>query len=152
MTASAGHFTRRTEDGASAGTAICWQAPRTARLQRQIDRLQQAVEHAQSRGVDIDADGVKSSIEILKMMSNLPFPIPTASWSDDTGSSLFYGNGSFYGDLEFSGKHVEYLLKGQSDGGDVEVYDEEEIEAGRIPPRLLVHLFSSLSRVGDDVR
>lgn len=136
---------------ASCSFAISYISPKAAEAARQIDRLKSAKNFAEESGEPFDAEGLVSSILLLQNLSSGPIPIPVAGWDLEGGPNLFFSEDGFYGDLEINGKTIEYLLKWNDQQGSVEIYDSEEIEDGRIPPRLLMHLFTSFARANADV-
>jgi hypothetical protein len=131
--------------------AVC-QAPKVSEINRQIGRLKEAKALADSDAEDGgDVESVVSSISFLENLAVGPIPVPIASWEHGAGSSLFFNQGGFYGDLEIIGRRIEYLLTWQDGDQLIEVYDTENMESGKIPPRLLVHLFEKFARVNAEV-
>ncbi|WP_324806610.1 hypothetical protein SH584_09490 [Sphingomonas sp. LY29] len=126
--------------------AVVRAAPKVAEINRQVERLRHAKEFAEASGLPCDFDGLVSSIQLLQHLVSGPVPVPVASWDADGGPSLFISEEGFYGDLEINGKVIEYLLKIEGGQGSREIYDSEEIEEGRIPPRLLTHLFAKFAK------
>jgi hypothetical protein len=133
--------------------AIHQMSPKAAEITRQIDRLRLAKEVASDLSLnEVSAQGIGDSISFLQNLCVGPIPIPVASWSPETGSSLFFDGDGFYGDLEISDGVVEYFIKSGETGEQVEIFDTEKIEEGRIPPRLLAILFSKFARTSNEVR
>ena len=135
----------------SGSFAVVQAAPKVAEVNRQVERLRQAKDFAETSGLEFDGDGLLSSIMLLQNMVTGPIPVPVASWDADSGSSLFISQDGFYGDLEVNGKTIEYLLRLEGQGAAEEIYDSEQIEEGRIPPRLLTHLFATFAKSNANV-
>src|SRR5690242_3897764 len=70
-------------------------SPRAVEANRQVERLKHAKDFAEAKGVDVDADGLVSSIMLLQNMATGPIPIPVASWDPEGGASLFISQGDF---------------------------------------------------------
>lgn len=121
-------------------------SPKAVEVTRQVERLKQAKDFATEIGLDYDPEGLVSSIQLLQNLATGPIPVPVASWDPESGASLFFSEGDFYGDLEINGTTIEYLLKWIDGQETQEIYDTEEIEDGRLPPKLLMHLFSSFAK------
>jgi hypothetical protein len=135
----------------SGSLAVTCVSQKAAEAARQVERLNFAKAFAEDKGAEFDVEGLVSSILLLQNLATGPIPIPVASWDIESGASLFFHDEQFYGDLEISGKTIEYLLKWKGRQGEQEVYGSEEIEEGRIPSGLLVHLFSSFARSNADM-
>jgi hypothetical protein len=141
-------FTKRASSNpyTSAHFVISCSSPKAAEANRQVERLKLAKDFAEAKGMAVDTDGLVSSILLLQNLVTGPIPVPVASWDPESGASLFITQGDFYGDLEVSGNTIEYFLRWTEGQEPQEVYDSEQIEDGRLPPRLLTHLFSSFAR------
>lgn len=112
---------------------------------RQMERVRQINERVMS-DQDTSALQVKSIASTISLISNMivgPIPIPVASSGEDGEATLYFDDDVLYGDIEIRGDRIEYLLK--TKGGD-EIFDEEEIESGLIPPRLLFNLYCNYIR------
>lgn len=128
-------------------------APKMAEIERQIERLKAAKKFAESKELDAaEMSDISSSIDILRSLVQGPLPIPVAGWSLDSGPSLFYDQNGFYGDLEISNSAIEYFLKWNDSTGANEIFDSEAIEEGKLPPKLLVHLYRAFARSNAQVR
>lgn len=124
--------------------AIVRKAPKAVEVDRQVERITGLLETHKEAG-DQSAKLVESigtSIALLHSFVTLPLPVPIASDGEDDGASLFIETEHLYGDLEISGKTVEYYLRSKANGFQSEIYDIEDVEDGRIPPRLLGCLYT----------
>jgi hypothetical protein len=130
-------------------SAIYCVSEKAVEAERQIRRIRGVADHLSAIG-EIDGEGVTACIGLLNCFTMSPAPIPVASMSEDGTTSLFFDQNGFYGDIEISGRTVEYMLK----WGDQEdaVIDCEQVDDGRIPPRLLVHLFATFARYNEHMR
>lgn len=124
--------------------AVVRKAPKAAEVDRQVERITSLLE-AHRQGSDQSAKLVESigtSIALLHSFVTLPLPVPIASDGEDDGASLFIDTEHLYGDLEISGSTVEYYLRSKTGDFQNEIYDVEDVEDGRIPPRLLGCLYT----------
>ena len=124
--------------------AVVRKSPKAAEADRQIERIRSLLvlydEHGEHRAKLSESIG--TSISLLNSFVTLPLPIPVASDGEDDGTSLFINTDELYGDLEISGNTIEYYLRSKLGGQETEIYDIEEAEEGRIPPRLLGRLYT----------
>jgi len=124
-----------------------WTAPKSVEAGRQINRLAAARSFAEGRHVrEDDIESINACVSMIGHFASTPVPIPVASWTAGKGASLFFDMDGFYGDLEVDGTEVEYFLKWSDGTHQQEVFDSEAVEDGKIPPRLLVHLFKVFAR------
>jgi len=131
-------------------SAIHRSSEKAIEAQRQIERVQ-SLNALCSFGPQTTEDeerveSIASSVALLSSFITSPIPIPVASSGTDLGTTLFFGDDDFYGDLEIKGKSVEYFLKIKRNGAENEVFDTEEIKNGFVPPRLLSCLFAHYAR------
>lgn len=124
--------------------AVVRKSPKSAEVDRQVERIKSLLalydENNEQRAKLVESIG--TSVALLHSFVTLPLPIPVASDGEDEGTSLFINTSELYGDLEISGKTVEYYLRSKLTGQESEIYDVEEVEEGRIPPRLLGCLYT----------
>ena len=132
---------------ASPSVVLCT-VPKVAEIQRQVARLRATDELKLD---DHNCTSIAKSILFLQNLATGPIPIPVAGWSPESGASLFFDQGGFYGDLEFTGDNIEYFLHWDEPDGPREVFDSEPSEGGKIPHKLLVHLFSRFARSNAEV-
>lgn len=128
-------------------TSMTWTAPKMAEATRQIERLTIARQYAENRDNALDdVEGITSCMSLLGHFAVGPIPVPVASWTAGEGPSLFITTDNFYGDLEVEGNQIEYFLRWDQAGQPVEIFDTETVNEGRVPPRLLAHLFSVFAK------
>lgn len=147
-------FTARTDSWTATATrppkAIYQVCEKAVEAQRQIERLKSLTVLYNNEAVcDDNLDNLQSiatSVSLLGSFLSSPIPIPVASRNSDCGSSLFFDEDGFYGDLEIKGDFVEYFIKSSRNDAELEIFDTEKVESGFIPPRLLTVLFSHYAR------
>lgn len=124
--------------------AVVRRCPKSAEAERQAQRIKGLLtlydKDDEHRAKLVESIG--TSIGLLHSFVTMPIPIPVASDGEDEGTSLFINTDELYGDLEISGKTIEYYLRSKLSGQESEIYDVEEVEEGRIPPRLLGCLYT----------
>lgn len=141
------------------GTARAWSYPvsrpavyaasdKAVEANRQVERMKslKSICAANSPAHECQLESIASSIGLIGSFLTSIFPIPVASSGSDDGTTLFFSDDQFYGDLEIRGKIVEYYIKTVAHGNDVEIFDSEEIEDGYIPTRLLTSLYTHYAR------
>lgn len=138
-------------DGFICQAAIYQASDKAVEAQRQIERVKSLASLIHNNSDDEEdktrIESIASSVALIGSFLSSPVPIPIASSGGDTGTSLYFGGDDFYGDLEITGKLVEYYIKTSSNGEVTEIYDTEEIgDEGYVPPRLLMCLFSHYAR------
>lgn len=107
---------------------------------RQVEKIKPYVSWQKSDAdADVDVQSMVSSINLLHSFASGPSSVPMAAVSHDGQVGLSIQDEGLYLDLTLDGTQVEYLLK--TDEG--EVYDEEQIIDGRIPPKLLGQIYRS---------
>ena len=129
--------------------AIYCRSEKAVEAQRQIDRVRSlSVLCKTSSGQDDkqQLESIASSVALIGSFLLSPMPIPIASSGSDNRTTLFFQDENFYGDLEINRNEIEYFLKRKTNEGPIEIYDCEEIEDGKVPPRLLMFLFSHYAR------
>lgn len=123
-------------------TTATWEGEKTVEARRQIDRLRSIATAQYYADNPLTLSSIESTSGLIQAFASGPIPIPIASTGEDGGTTLFFGDDDFYGDLEVNGANVEYYIKYNSKEGEIEVFDNEKIESGYVPPKLLGALYS----------
>lgn len=115
---------------------------------RQVERVKslKALCGATNSPNPVQIESISSAIDLIGSFFSSSFPIPVASSGSDGGTTLFIESDDFYGDIEIRGKSIEYYLKSKRNDEEFEVFDNEELESGYIPPNLLISLFTHYAR------
>ena len=115
---------------------------------RQIERVNslKAICKAASAADQVQIESIASAIDLIGSFFSSRFPIPVASSGSDGGTTLFIESDDFYGDIEIRGKLIEYYLKSRRNNKEIEIFDNEELESGYIPPNLLISLYAHYAR------
>ena len=115
---------------------------------RQVERVKslRSICTAASPMDDVQIESIASAINLIGSFFTSSLPIPVASSGSDGGTTLFIESDDFYGDIEIRGKSVEYYIKSCRNNKQIEIFDNEELEGGYIPPKLLVNLFAHYAR------
>ena len=115
---------------------------------RQVERVKslRSMCTAESPMDDVQIESIASAINLIGSFLSSSLPIPVASSGSDGGTTLFIESDDFYGDIEIRGKVIEYYLKSYRNNKQVEIFDNEELEGGYIPPKLLTNLFAHYAR------
>ncbi|MBY4636442.1 hypothetical protein K5P26_04720 [Sphingopyxis sp. XHP0097] len=123
--------------------AVVYVCEKSAEAQRQIDRVRSLSAICINNRISSEKclKSVSSAVTLIGAFLSSPIPIPVASGSEDGDTSLFLDDDGVYGDIEISGTQVEYYLKIDRNGNEMEYFGTEEIEDGFIPPKLLTRLF-----------
>lgn len=124
----------------SAVVQIC---EKSAEAQRQIERVRSLSSLCLNNKAASDKclSSISSTVSLIGSFLSSPMPIPIASGDGEGDTSLFLEGEGVYGDMEISGKRMEYYLKFEKDGNSTEYFGTEDIEDGFIPPKLLTRLF-----------
>ncbi|MGN6691722.1 MAG: hypothetical protein ACTHJU_12340 [Sphingopyxis sp.] len=129
-----------TSHSTAAVVQIC---EKSAEAQRQIERVRSLSSLCLNDKANSDKclSSISSTVSLIGAFLTSPIPIPVASGDDEGDTSLFLEGEGIYGDMEISGKQIEYYLKFERDGHSTEYFGTEDIEDGFIPPKLLTRLF-----------
>jgi hypothetical protein len=120
-------------------------SPKAQEAKRQFERVRMvgfSTSDLDEDGKALLASSISNSVSMLGHMINGPIPIPVAGRGEEGGTTLFFDEADFYGDLEVNGSTVEYFVRLAG----TEEFGAEEIVDGRVPPKLLGLLYRGFAR------
>ncbi|WP_300536948.1 hypothetical protein [Sphingosinicella sp.] len=146
--AATGRATWTSASVQSSSLAVHEVSQKAVEAHRQIERVKSLIQlEFQEKAIqEKTIESIASSVFLIGSFLTGPMPIPVASSGSNGGTTLFFGEDEFYGDLEVNGRFVDYYLKFEMNGDPVEVFDTEEIPEGSVPPKLLTCLFTHYAR------